>query len=103
MRVIEASELIAADVFTAAEQARARLTFSDVERHLAQLAGHPTRPTCPTWPTRQSRCSSTSAAPQPTEPYADDEPATAAAEDQGDEETSRPRPLRLRFKALRIR
>ena len=41
MRVIEASELIAADLFSAFEQARQRITFSDVQRHLAQLAGHP--------------------------------------------------------------
>ena len=41
MRVIEAVELVACHVFTHAEQTRQRLTFGDVERHLAQLAGHP--------------------------------------------------------------
>jgi hypothetical protein len=38
--VIEASELVAADVFTAAEQIRERVTLVDVERHSARLAGH---------------------------------------------------------------
>ena len=46
MRVIEASELIAADVFTAAEKTRQRITFGDVERYLAQLANHPRDCTC---------------------------------------------------------
>ena len=46
MRVIEAVELIAADVFTLAEQTRQQLTFGDVERHLAQLASHPRDCTC---------------------------------------------------------
>ena len=41
MRVIECAELIAADLFRNAKQARQRLTFGDVERHLAQLAAHP--------------------------------------------------------------
>ena len=40
MRVVEASELIAADVFQSAEKTRARITFGDVQRYLAQLAGH---------------------------------------------------------------
>ncbi len=41
VRVIECAELLAADLFTAAEQTHARITFGDVERHLAQLASHP--------------------------------------------------------------
>ena len=41
VRVIEAVELVAADVFNLAEQTRQRITFGDVERHLAQLASHP--------------------------------------------------------------
>ena len=41
VRVVECAELIAADVFTAAERTRARLTLGDVERHLVRLAGHP--------------------------------------------------------------
>ena len=32
MRVVEASELIAADVFTAFEQTHQRITFGDVQR-----------------------------------------------------------------------
>ena len=39
--MIECAELLAADLFKNAEQTRARLTFGDVERHLAQLASHP--------------------------------------------------------------
>ena len=46
MRVIEASELIAADVFTHAEKNRQRITFGDVERYLAQLNGHPPDCSC---------------------------------------------------------
>jgi hypothetical protein len=46
VRVIECAELLAADLFTAAEQTRARITFCDVERHLAQLASHPPDCTC---------------------------------------------------------
>jgi hypothetical protein len=46
VRVIEASELIAADVFKLADQTRTRITFGDVERHLAQLANHPHDCTC---------------------------------------------------------
>ena len=45
-RVVECAELIAADLFTRAEQTRARLTFGDVERYLAQLASHPPDCTC---------------------------------------------------------
>ena len=41
VRVVECAELIAADVFKNADQTRQRLTFGDVERYLAQLAGHP--------------------------------------------------------------
>ena len=41
MRVIEAVELVAYDVFNLAEQTRQRVTFGDVERYLAQLASHP--------------------------------------------------------------
>ena len=40
MRVVEAAELIAADLFKGADQNRYRITFGDVERHLAQLADH---------------------------------------------------------------
>ena len=40
VRVIECAELIAADLFAHADQNRARITFGDVERHLAQLASH---------------------------------------------------------------
>ena len=43
MRVIEASELIAADLFSAFEQARQRITFSDVQRHLALIGLPPPR------------------------------------------------------------
>ena len=38
MRVIEASELIAADLFKNADQTRYRITYGDVRRHLVQLA-----------------------------------------------------------------
>ena len=43
VRVVECAELLAADLSTHAEQTRVRLTltFGDVQRHLAQLAGHP--------------------------------------------------------------
>jgi hypothetical protein len=41
VRVIGRAELLAADLFTHAEQTRMRLTFGDVLRHLAQLAAHP--------------------------------------------------------------
>ena len=41
VRVIGASERIAADLFTDSEKNRRRITFGDVQRHLAQLAGHP--------------------------------------------------------------
>jgi hypothetical protein len=41
VRVIEAVELIAADVFSAFEKNRQRITFGGVERYLSQLAGHP--------------------------------------------------------------
>ena len=44
--MIECAELLAADLFTHAEQTRARLTFGDVQRHLAQLASHPPDCTC---------------------------------------------------------
>ena len=36
MRVIECAELIASDLFRNADQTRARITFGDVERDLAQ-------------------------------------------------------------------
>ena len=45
VRVIEAVELVACRVFNLAHQTRQRITFGDVERHLAQLASHP--PTVP--------------------------------------------------------
>ena len=45
VRVIEAVELVACRVFNLADQTRQRITFGDVERHLAQLASHP--PTVP--------------------------------------------------------
>jgi hypothetical protein len=41
VRVIEAVELVACHVFNLADQTRQRITFGDVERHLAQLASHP--------------------------------------------------------------
>lgn len=41
VRVVECAELLAADLFTHAEQTRQRLTFGDVQRHLAQLVAHP--------------------------------------------------------------
>jgi hypothetical protein len=41
VRVVEASELIASEVFKTADQNRARITFGDVQRHLGQLAAHP--------------------------------------------------------------
>ena len=41
VRVIEAVELVACRVFNLAHQTRQRITFGDVERHLAQLASHP--------------------------------------------------------------
>ena len=40
VRVAEASELIAADLFRNADENRYRITFGDVERHLAMLANH---------------------------------------------------------------
>ena len=40
VRVVECAELIAADVFRNADATRARITFGDVERYLAQLADH---------------------------------------------------------------
>ena len=40
VRVIEAAEVIAADLFKRADQDRYRITFGDVERHLAELASH---------------------------------------------------------------
>ena len=46
VRVIEASELIAADLFKSADQNRYRITFGDVERHLAMLASHHHGCTC---------------------------------------------------------
>jgi uncharacterized protein YwbE len=46
VRVVEASELIAADLFADADQTRERITFGDVERHLAQLASHPRGCSC---------------------------------------------------------
>ena len=54
-RVTEASELIAADVFTAFEKSRQRITFGDVERYLAQLANH----------SRDCGCGRCGLAPQP--------------------------------------
>ena len=44
--MIECAELLAADLFKNAEQTRARLTFGDVERYLAQLASHPPDCSC---------------------------------------------------------
>ena len=46
VRVVECAELIAADVFRNADATRARITFGDVERYLAQLAGHPRGCSC---------------------------------------------------------
>jgi hypothetical protein len=46
VRTVEASELIAADVFRAADEDRRRITFADVERYLAQLAMHPRDCSC---------------------------------------------------------
>ena len=46
MRVVECAELLAADVFTVADQTRQRITFGDVERYLAQLVTHPPGCTC---------------------------------------------------------
>ena len=46
MRVIECAELLAADLFKNAEQTGQRITFGDVQRHLAQLASHPPGCTC---------------------------------------------------------
>ncbi len=45
MKTVEAVELLSLDVFNAAEQIGARVTFRDVERHLERLASH--RPHCP--------------------------------------------------------
>jgi hypothetical protein len=39
VRVVECAELLAADLFTHAEQTRVRLTVGNAQRHLAQLAG----------------------------------------------------------------
>jgi len=41
VRTVEASELIATDLFSQADENRYRITLGDVERHLAQLAMHP--------------------------------------------------------------
>ncbi len=41
VRVIEASELIAADLFKEAEKSGNKVTLFDVEGHLARLANHP--------------------------------------------------------------
>ena len=46
VRVIECAEVIAADVFKSADATRQRITFGDVERYLAQLAGHPRGCSC---------------------------------------------------------
>ena len=46
MRVVEASELIAADLFRSADKTRYRITFGDVEKYLAQLANHPRGCSC---------------------------------------------------------
>ena len=40
MRVVGCVELLAADLFRNAEQTRARITFGDVKRYLAQWASH---------------------------------------------------------------
>jgi hypothetical protein len=40
VRVVEAAELIAAEMFKNADEHRYRITFGDVERHLAELANH---------------------------------------------------------------
>jgi hypothetical protein len=45
-KVVEASELIAADLFRSADENRYRITFGDVEKYLAQLAQHPRDCTC---------------------------------------------------------
>jgi hypothetical protein len=44
VRVIEAVELVACRVFNLADQTRQRITFGDVEGHLAQVASDP--PAC---------------------------------------------------------
>jgi hypothetical protein len=46
VRVVEASELIAADLFKIADETRYRITFGDVEKYLAQLANHPRGCSC---------------------------------------------------------
>ena len=40
MRTVEASELIAADLFRRADEDRLRITYGDVQKYLAQLAAH---------------------------------------------------------------
>ena len=44
--MIEASELIAADLFRTADQHLYRITYGDVEKYLAQLANHLRDCTC---------------------------------------------------------
>ena len=44
--MVEASELIAADLFKDADEHRRSVTFAAVERYLAQLAMHPRDCTC---------------------------------------------------------
>ena len=46
VRVVECAELIAADLFRNADENRHRITFGDVERHLAELANHPRGCSC---------------------------------------------------------
>lgn len=46
MRKVEAAELIAASLFRQADESRLRITYGDVQRYLAQLAGHPPDCTC---------------------------------------------------------
>jgi hypothetical protein len=46
VRKVECAELIAADLFKAADESRLRITFGDVEKYLAQLASHPRGCTC---------------------------------------------------------
>ena len=41
MRPVEPAELIAADLFAGADKVGRRITFGDVECHLARLGAHP--------------------------------------------------------------
>jgi hypothetical protein len=44
--MVEAVQLVTCHVFNLAEQTRQRITFGDVERHLAQLRNHSRECTC---------------------------------------------------------